>query len=128
AGPHLLDKAVPSPGAGEPEIFCDPRNGLSSGDADAHAKVTLKGASGPTVDVEVTTCVALPQDRWQIMGTAGGLRGTANELQWRRGGWGTLPGRPVGQGPTPPPHATPGAPPWPGEARPRPARGASAHH
>lgn len=100
-GPHMLDQAVHFLGSGEPEIFCDLRNGLSSGDGDDHAKIVIKTAGGPTVDMELTSCAALPQDRWLVMGTAGGLRGTANELHWRWVDWSTMPERPVDPAPTP---------------------------
>jgi scyllo-inositol 2-dehydrogenase (NADP+) len=100
-GPHLLDQALHFLGPGEPEVFADLRNGLSSGDAEDHAKVTLRAPTGPVVDVEVSTCAALPQDRWQIMGTGGGLRGTADELHWRWVDWGATPERPIDRAPTP---------------------------
>ena len=100
-GPHLLDHAVHFLGDGDPEVFADLRNGLSSGDAEDHCKVVLKAAGGPTVDVEVTACAALPQDRWQIMGTAGGLSGTTSELRWRYVDWRAMPQRPVSEEPTP---------------------------
>ncbi|HEV2124655.1 MAG TPA: Gfo/Idh/MocA family oxidoreductase, partial [Chloroflexota bacterium] len=72
-GPHMLDHAVHFIGEGEMEIFADLRNALSSGDAEDHIKVVVKTANGPTVDMELTSCAAFPQDRWTIMGTAGGL-------------------------------------------------------
>jgi predicted dehydrogenase len=100
-GPHMLDQALHFLGPGEPRLFADLRNGLSSGDAEDHAKVTVRGDTGPTVDMEVTSCAALPQDRWLIMGTAGGLRGTTEELHWRWVDWGSLPERPLDQEPTP---------------------------
>jgi scyllo-inositol 2-dehydrogenase (NADP+) len=99
-GPHVLDQAMHFLGSGEIQIFADLRNGLSSGDAEDHAKVVLKASDGPTVDVEVTTCVAMPQERWQIVGTAGGLQGTSSELRWRWVDWSTMPPRPVDTTPT----------------------------
>jgi len=100
-GPHALDQAMHFLGDGEVQLFADLRNGLSSGDADDHAKVTMKGQNGPTVDVEVTTCAAIPQNRWLIMGTSGGLSGGSGELSWRWVDWGTMPPRPVERRPTP---------------------------
>jgi predicted dehydrogenase len=100
-GPHVLDQAMHFLGEGEPQVFADLRNGLSSGDAEDHAKVVLKAGDGPTVDIEVTTCVAMPQDRWQVMGTSGGLRGTGTELHWRWVDWSTMPPRPLDSNPTP---------------------------
>jgi len=100
-GPHLLDHAAHFIGEGEMEIYCDLRNGLSSGDGEDHAKIVVKTANGPTVDLELTSCAAYSLDRWQIMGTAGGLRGTGSELHWRWVDWGTMPPRPVDPRPTP---------------------------
>ncbi|MDQ3702187.1 MAG: Gfo/Idh/MocA family oxidoreductase [Chloroflexota bacterium] len=100
-GPHMLDHAVHFLGAGEPEIFADLRNGLSSGDAEDHAKIVLKTPGGPTIDLELTSCAAFPQDRWMIMGTAGGLRGTTTALRWQWIDWSTMPARPVDPASTP---------------------------
>ena len=99
-GPHMLDHAVHFLGEGELEIFADMRNGLSSGDAEDHCKVTVKAQTGPTVDMELTSCAAFSQDRWLIMGTSGGLRGTTNKLEWRWVDWGAMPPRPVDPRPT----------------------------
>jgi scyllo-inositol 2-dehydrogenase (NADP+) len=100
-GPHLLDHAAHFIGEGEMEIYCDLRNGLSSGDGEDHAKIVIKTPDGPTVDLELTSCAAYSLDRWQIMGTAGGLRGTGSELHWRWVDWASMPERPVDPRPTP---------------------------
>lgn len=100
-GPHALDQAVHFLGDGEVQVFADLRNGLSSGDAEDHVKVTFKAETGPTVDVEVSTVAALAQDRWTIFGTAGALRGTPTELHWRWVDWSTMPERVVDRAPTP---------------------------
>jgi predicted dehydrogenase len=100
-GPHLLDHAAHFVGEGEMEIYSDLRNGLSSGDGEDHAKIVIKTPTGPTVDLELTSCAAYALDRWQIMGTAGGLRGTGSELHWRWVDWGAAPPRPLDPRPTP---------------------------
>jgi predicted dehydrogenase len=100
-GPHALDQAMHFLGEGEVQLFADLRNGLSSGDAEDHAKVTMKGQNGPTVDVEVSTVAALAQPRWTIMGTAGALSGGGSELKWRWVDWKGMPPRPVDTNPTP---------------------------
>jgi scyllo-inositol 2-dehydrogenase (NADP+) len=100
-GPHALDHAMHFLGDGEVRLFADLRNGLSSGDAEDHFTVCMKAETGPRVDVEVSTCVAYPQDRWFVAGTRGGLRGTTSELHWRCVDWETLPPRPVDERPTP---------------------------
>ena len=100
-GPHALDQAMHFVGPGEIRLFADLRNGLSSGDAEDHAKVTMKGESGPTVDVEVSTVAAYAQDRWTIFGTSGGLNGSARGLKWRYVDWSKMPPRTVDKRPTP---------------------------
>ncbi len=100
-GPHALDHAMHFLGDGEVRLFADLRNGLSSGDAEDHFTVCMKAGTGPRVDVEVSTCVAYPQDRWFIAGTRGGLRGTTSELRWRYVDWTALPPRPVDERPPP---------------------------
>lgn len=97
-GPHVIDQALQLLGPGEPDIFVDLRNGLSSGDAEDHVKLVLK-ADGPTVDVELTALAAFPQDRWLVMGTAGALRGTPKKLEWKWVDWQTMPPRPVDRTP-----------------------------
>src|SRR5688572_9010370 len=100
-GPHALDQAMTFVGPGTIQLFADLRNGLSSGDAEDHAKVTMKGESGPTVDVEVSTVAAYAQERWTIFGTLGGLSGSARGLKWRYVDWSKMPARPVDKRPTP---------------------------
>ena len=100
-GPHALDHGMHFLGDGELQIFGDLRNGLSSGDAEDHFTVAMKAETGPRVDVEVSTCVAYPQDRWHVVGTQGGLRGSTSELHWRWVDWSTMPPRPVDTNPTP---------------------------
>jgi scyllo-inositol 2-dehydrogenase (NADP+) len=100
-GPHLLDHALQLFGTDEPEIFFERRNVLSSGDAEDHIKITLKAPGRPTVDVELMSGCAFPQDRWLVMGDAGGLRGSVNHLEWKWVDWSQLEERPVERQPTP---------------------------
>ena len=100
-GPHALDQAMTFVGPGEIRLFAELRTGLSSGDAEDHAKVTMKGESGPTVDVEVSTVAAYAQERWTIFGTSGGLTGARGGLKWRYVDWSKMPPRPVDTNPTP---------------------------
>lgn len=102
AGAHLVDLALQLFGPGEPDITCDvQRTALSSGDAEDHAKVLLRGggggggADGRTIEVEISNACAYPQDKWHVMGTAGGLAGTAEQLRWKWLDFSQLPQRPV---------------------------------
>ncbi len=98
-GTHLLDQAMALLGDAEPEIFLDTRRGLSIGDADEHMKLVLRAEGHPTIDIEYTNSCAYEQDRWHVMGTAGGLRGTTDELEWRTIDWATMPARELCDGP-----------------------------
>jgi scyllo-inositol 2-dehydrogenase (NADP+) len=100
-GPHLLDHALQLFGGEDPELFIDLRNVLSSGDAEDHVKITLKAPGCPTVDVELMSACAFPQDRWLVMGDAGGLRGSVNHLEWKWVDWSELEERPIERQPTP---------------------------
>lgn len=98
-GTHLLDQAMEFFGDTEPEIFVDVRRGLSIGDADEHMKLILRAEGRPTLDVEYTNACAFEHDRWHIMGTAGGLRGDQNALEWKTVDWADMPERTVDDGP-----------------------------
>jgi predicted dehydrogenase len=100
-GPHLLDHALELLGPFEPEVFVDLHNALSSGDAEDHVKIVLKAEGAPTIDMELTSVCAYPQDRWLVMGTAGGMVGTTSRLQWKWVDWSQMPKRPVQRIPTP---------------------------
>lgn len=99
-GTHLLDQALEffDPDV-EPEVFLDLHRGLSVGDAEEHMKLILRAPGGPTVDIEYTNACAYEQDRWHIMGTAGGLTGTPERLTWKTVDWGSMPERRVDEGP-----------------------------
>ncbi len=100
-GPHLLDHALELFGSARPEVKAYLSNALSSGDAEDHVKVILSAPSAPTIDIELTAACAYPQDRWHVMGTAGGLRGTTTRLEWKWVDWSKMPERPVQRIPTP---------------------------
>jgi predicted dehydrogenase len=99
---HAVDQALLLLGEVEPDVACDMVcTPLSSGDAEDHVKITLRASNAPTVDIEVTSAVAYPQDRWFIAGTHGGLRGSQSELFWKYVKLSELPPRPVSRMPTP---------------------------
>ena len=100
-GPHPIDHAVSLFGDGDPEVWAEMRHCLCSGDAEDYLKIILSGKGHPTVEVELMDCVAYGQDRWLICGTAGGLKGDANHLEWKWVDWSRMPPRPVTAEPTP---------------------------
>jgi predicted dehydrogenase len=83
-GPHPLDQALMLFGEGEPEVFChmDCTEG-TTGDAENHVKLLLRGPGHPLVDLEISSCCAYPCFTYQIYGTRGGLKGTQSEATWR---------------------------------------------
>jgi scyllo-inositol 2-dehydrogenase (NADP+) len=96
AGAHLVDLALQLFGPNEPRVTCDLQHTLASGDAEDHAKILLQGGSdGRTIDIEISNACAYPQETWHLMGTSGGLHGTAEQLQWKWLDLSQLPDRPV---------------------------------
>jgi predicted dehydrogenase len=100
-GPHPLDHALELFGNAQPEVWCDLRRSLASGDAEDEVQILLKAPGSPTVQIDFLSTAAYPQDRWFICGTAGGLRGNGERLDWKWVDWGTMPERPLDPRPTP---------------------------
>lgn len=100
-GPHLIDHALELFGDGEPDVWAEMRRGLCSGDAEDHLKIILSGKGHPTIDIELSDLIAFGHDRWLVSGTAGGLRGSADALEWKWVDWSTMPARPLDLCPTP---------------------------
>jgi predicted dehydrogenase len=81
--PHIIDQALILLGNKEPEIFCDLQKTQTLGDTDDHNKLILKAPGAPLIDIEITATSAYSHENWQVMGTLGGLSGTAQELRWK---------------------------------------------
>lgn len=94
-GPHPIDHAMILFGDENPDVWCEMRRVLCSGDAEDYLKVILTGKGRPTVEVELHSNVAYGQDRWFICGDKGGLRGTTSELEWKYVDFSKLPERPL---------------------------------
>ena len=93
-GSHLLDHALQMlPDDVEPDVFADLKRVLSLGDTEDHVKIVLTAPDQPTIDVELSNASIFPQDRWLVLGTRGGLRGTPERLTWRTVDWDALPER-----------------------------------
>lgn len=83
-GPHFVDQALQLFGDAEPEmLFCHLDRTLTLGDADDHVKIVFKGKNAPTVDITISSSDAYSPELWHILGTRGGLRGSARELHWQ---------------------------------------------
>jgi predicted dehydrogenase len=100
-GPHPVDQALILFGDREPRVFCIREKTLTLGDAEDHVKLVLSGTGSPTVEVEIMSDCAYPQDHWLVMGTQGGLSGTPAKLQWKYFNPADLPERKVDEQPTP---------------------------
>ncbi len=100
-GPHLIDHAMELFGPSEPQVWCELRHSLNSGDVEDDVRVILRGENAPTVQMELTATTAFSQERWHICGTKGGLRGDGDKLSWRWVDWTTMPERPQDLQPTP---------------------------
>lgn len=82
-GPHFLDMALQLFGPSDIEVLCHLDRTLTLGDADDHVKLLLKGEGAPTIDIEISSAAAYPSDMWTVLGTRGGLSGSARELHWK---------------------------------------------
>jgi predicted dehydrogenase len=98
---HSLDQALLLMGEGTPDVYCQMERTLTIGDAEDHVKLLLRMDGAPMVDLEVSSACAFGRDSWHIMGTRGGLVGSASSLQWKHINPADLPQRAVDRRPTP---------------------------
>lgn len=84
-GPHPIDQALTLFGDGTPEVWCrmDRSDANFTGDAENHVKLILTGKAKPIVEVEVSSFCAYPDNLYQVYGTCGGMKATANSAEWR---------------------------------------------
>lgn len=99
-GPHPIDHALEFFGPGEPDVWCEMHRSLASGDAEDEFHILLRGQGAPTIQIDLLATAAFPQDRWYVCGTAGGLRGNPDHLEWKWVDWSTMPERPLDLKPT----------------------------
>jgi predicted dehydrogenase len=94
-GPHPLDHLMCLFGDAEPTVWAQAGRYLASGDAEDHLKVILSAKGSPTAELELTDVWAYPQDRWNVAGTRGGLRGNESFLEWKYVDFSRMPPRPL---------------------------------
>jgi len=83
-GPHPVDQALQLFGTDAlPQITCIMDRANTFGDAEDYVKLLLRGQGRPTIDIEISSCCAYPQDAFNVQGTNGGLRGSSDRLEWR---------------------------------------------
>ncbi|PTY05384.1 gfo/Idh/MocA family oxidoreductase [Verrucomicrobia bacterium LW23] len=99
-GPHPLDHMLELFGDAEPEVWCDLRRSLCSGDAEDEVQILLKAPNSPTIQIDLLATAAFPQERWYICGTRGGLTGGTDKLRWKFVDWSTMPARELDTNPT----------------------------
>jgi predicted dehydrogenase len=99
--PHAIDQALQLFGEKEPDIFCHLERTVTLGDADDHLKIIFRAEGMPMIDLEISNACAYPTDYWNVMGTRGGLRGSASELCWKYFDPANLTKREVETQPTP---------------------------
>lgn len=98
--PHLVDFGMVLLGNDTPEIWCDMKNSLSAGDAEDEVKILLRAPGAPTVELELFSTCAYPQEKYLICGTAGTLRSNDTGLEWKYVDWNTMPERKLDLTPT----------------------------
>jgi len=83
-GPHLLDQTLQFLDTSvKPDITCIMDRTTTYGDAEDHVKLIMRAKGGTTADLEITSCCAFPQYRFNIYGTRGGLQTVDNRVEWR---------------------------------------------
>ncbi|MFW6597449.1 Gfo/Idh/MocA family protein [Propionibacteriaceae bacterium Y2011] len=81
---HYLDQLLSLYPDSEVELLAaDLRHTISAGDAEDHAKVVLRAADGPLLEIEGSGSMAIPQPHWFVAGTAGAITGSMSELTVR---------------------------------------------
>jgi predicted dehydrogenase len=99
-GPHPLDHAMELFGNAEPQVWCELRHSLNSGDVEDEVRIILSGQDAPTIQIELTATTPYAQERWNVSGTSGGLHGSGDRLEWKWVDWSSMPERPQQLEPT----------------------------
>ncbi len=101
-GPHMMDIALQFlNGRKAGRIFCHMDRALVSGDAEDHVTVIIETDGAPTLNLEISSCCAYPENAWLVQGTQGTLTGSRSALKWKFIDPAKLPPRPLDRNPTP---------------------------
>lgn len=80
-GPHPLDQCLQIFGAESmPEVMCVMDRVNTFGDAEDYVKVMMRKAGHPVIDLEISSCDALPLGVYHVQGQYGTISGSMNEL------------------------------------------------
>ncbi|QNK55789.1 Gfo/Idh/MocA family protein [Paenibacillus sp. PAMC21692] len=83
-GPHPVDQALQLFGTDiMPQVTCIMDRANTFGDAEDYVKLIMRGQGRPTIDLEISSCCTYGREPFNIQGTNGGLRGTAQQLEWK---------------------------------------------
>ena len=72
-GPHLIDHSLRLLESPVASIWSDLKHVSSQGDAEDHIKVIFKGENGRIIDLEISNCIQIPSNVYEIYGTRGTL-------------------------------------------------------
>lgn len=73
-GAHYIDQLLYLTGAIPEEVRCWRMREVSLGDADDVAKVIIRTANGPLLDIDINQAAALSAEPWLLLGTLGAAR------------------------------------------------------
>lgn len=83
-GPHPVDQALQLFGGDKvPNVTCIMDTVNTFGDAEDYVKLLMRQPGYPTIDMEISSCSVYPHELFNVQGSNGGLKGTANKLTWR---------------------------------------------
>ncbi len=72
-GPHIVDHALRFGGGDYTQLFCETRQINASGDCEDHIKLVMNGKNGVTVDLEISSGVAMTVPEYVVYGSRGTL-------------------------------------------------------
>lgn len=84
-GPHPVDQAlnIMDNYGVMPNVFSKLDRVNTFGDAEDYVKLILTAPGKPLVDVEISSCDAYPSFTYNISGSAGSLKGTMGQIDWK---------------------------------------------
>lgn len=82
--PHLFSIVLPLIGGKAEVTSCQMRNIKDAGDAEDHVEITLRGPTGITANLTVSSAAAIPAPTWMLFGSSGALQsdGTTSRLRY----------------------------------------------
>ena len=72
-GPHLIDQALQLLESPVADLWCDLNHRIAAGDAEDQIKLLLRAENGRVADIEISSCVALSANWYEVWGDRGTL-------------------------------------------------------